>query len=249
MDLYYWLPRITIVMVGGLMRGFAGFGTTLIMVPFLSLLMPPSEAVFIALATDILVMLPLLPKATQDAQWKHIWPMIIGSFLATPLGVKVLIVADPQFMKILIAILVIGSACLLLSGWKYVGKRTNLLSFLIGAFSSVTNGATGIGGPPIAVYFIAQGMSAIRLRASLNTIGFIMEGAAALFIYFAGGVELRLLLTVFILFPFMLFFTWVGSIMFRVLDNSLFNKLILYFLTIFGVYIIFSTTYNGFFSV
>ena len=55
-------------MVGGIMRGFAGFGTTLIMVPFLSLLMPPSEAVFIALATDVLVMLPLLPNAVKNAK-------------------------------------------------------------------------------------------------------------------------------------------------------------------------------------
>ena len=81
MDLYYWLPLIAIVMVGGIMRGFAGFGTTLIMVPCFSLLMPPSEAVFIALATDVLVMIPLLPKAAMDAQWKYIWPMIIGVFL------------------------------------------------------------------------------------------------------------------------------------------------------------------------
>ena len=249
MDLYYWWPLIAIVTVGGIMRGFAGFGTTLIMVPFLSLLMPPSEAVFIALATDVLVMLPLLPNAVKNAKWKHIWPMIIGVFLATPLGVVVLTVTNPNFMKILIAILVIGSACLLLSGWRYKGKRANLLSFFIGAFSSVANGATGIGGPPIAVYFISQGMSAISLRASLNSLGFIMEGVAALFIYFAGGVELRVLMTVLILFPFMLLFTWVGSIMFRVLDNGLFNTLILYFLTIFGVYIIASTSYKGFFSV
>tara|TARA_B100001029_G_scaffold179298_1_gene188314 strand:- start:218 stop:946 length:729 start_codon:yes stop_codon:yes gene_type:complete len=241
MDLYYWLPLIAIVMVGGIMRGFAGFGTTLIMVPCFSLLMPPSEAVFIALATDVLVMIPLLPKAAMDAQWKYIWPMIIGVFFATPIGVMVLTIANPQFMKILIAILVIGSACLLLSGWKYQGKRANSLSFLIGAFSSVTNGATGIGGPPIAVYFIAQGMSAISLRASLNSLGFIMEGAAALFIYFASGVEFNILFTVFILFPFMLLFTWVGSKIFGALDNSLFNKLILYFLLIFGFYIIAST--------
>ena len=240
MDVYYWLPLIAIAMVGGIMRGFAGFGTTLIMVPFFSLLMPPSESVFIALATDVLVMIPLLPNAVKDAQWKHIWPMIIGVFLATPLGVMVLTITKPEFMKIFIAILVIGSAFLLLSGWKYEGKRANSLSFFIGAFSSVINGATGIGGPPIAVYFMARGLSPKILRASLNSLAFIMEGAAALFIYFAGVFEFKILVTVFILFPFMLLFTWIGSKLFSVLDNSLFNKIILYFLLVFGVYIIVS---------
>ena len=240
MDVYYWLPLIAIAMVGGVMRGFAGFGTTLIMVPFFSLLMPPSEAVFIALATDVLVMIPLLPNAVKDAQWKYIWPMIIGVFLATPLGVMVLTITKPQFMKIFIAILVIGSAFLLLSGWKYEGKRANSLSFFVGAFSSVVNGATGMGGPPVVVYFLAQGMSPKSLRASLNSLAFIMEVAAALLIYFAGVVEFKILVTVFILFPFMLLFTWIGSKIFSVLDNSLFNKIILYFLLIFGVYIIVS---------
>ena len=240
MDVYYWLPLIAIAMVGGVMRGFAGFGTTLIMVPFFSLLMPPSEAVFIALATDVLVMIPLLPNAVRDAQWKYIWPMIIGVFLATPLGVMVLKITNPEVMEILIAILVIGSAFLLLSGWKYEGKRANSLSFFVGVFSSVVNGATGIGGPPVVVYFMAQGMSPKSLRASLNSLAFIMEVAAALFIYFAGVVEFKILVTVFILFPFMLLFTWIGSKIFSVLDNSLFNKIILYFLLIFGVYIIVS---------
>ena len=237
MDVYYWLPLIAIAMVGGIMRGFAGFGTTLIMVPFFSLLMPPSEAVFIALAADVLVMIPLLPNAVRDAQWKYIWPMIIGVFLATPLGVMVLKITNPDVMEIFIAILVIGSAFLLLSGWKYEGKRANSLSFFVGAFSSVVNGATGIGGPPVVVYFMAQGMSPKSLRASLNSLAFIMEVAAALFIYFAGVVEFRILVTVFILFPFMLLFTWIGSKIFSVLDNSLFKKIILYFLLIFGVYI------------
>ena len=240
MDVYYWLPLIAIAMVGGVMRGFAGFGTTLIMVPFFSLLMPPSEAVFIALATDVLVMIPLLPNAVRDAQWKYIWPMIIGVFLATPLGVMVLKITNPEVMEILIAILVIGSAFLLLSGWKYEGKRANSLSFFVGAFSSVVNGATGIGGPPVVVYFMAQGMSPKSLRASLNSLAFIMEVAAVLLIYFAGVVEFKILVTVFILFPFMLLFTWIGSKIFSVLDNSLFNKIILYFLLIFGVYIIVS---------
>ena len=240
MDVYYWLPLIAIAMVGGIMRGFAGFGTTLIMVPFFSLLMPPSEAVFIALAADVLVMIPLLPNAVRDAQWKYIWPMIIGVFLATPLGVMVLKITNPEVMEIFIAILVIGSAFLLLSGWKYEGKRANSLSFFVGAFSSVVNGATGMGGPPVVVYFMAQGMSPKSLRASLNSLAFIMEVAAALFIYFAGVVEFKILVTVFILFPFMLLFTWIGSEIFSVLDNSLFKKIILYFLLIFGVYIIVS---------
>ena len=43
LDLSYWAPLLAIVAAGGFMRGFAGFGPTMVMVPFLSFLMPPSE--------------------------------------------------------------------------------------------------------------------------------------------------------------------------------------------------------------
>jgi len=231
---------IAIVAAGGFMRGFAGFGTTLVMVPFLSILISPREAVLIALTTDVLVMIPLFPKAAVRAEWKPIIPLLIGSFFAMPFGVWFLIFASLETIKLLIAILVIGSAMLLLSGWTYKGARTTLLSFLIGSFSGVTNSATGIGGPPIAVYFIAKGMSAINLRASLNAVGFIMEGFAAVVIYIAGEFDTQNLLTILILLPFMLLFTWLGSLTFRIIDNNLFKKLVLSFLIISGGYIFLS---------
>ena len=113
--------------------------------------------------------------------------------------------------------------------------------FLIGIFSGTTNGASSIGGPPIAVYFIAKGMSPTTLRASLNVVAFIMEGVAALAIYFAGNFSIKNVITIIILFPFMLLFTWFGSLIFRFSDPNIFKKYMLYFLIIFGAYILISS--------
>ena len=80
LDLSYWAPLLAIVAVGGIMRGFAGFGATMVMVPFLSLLMSPKEAVLLALSTDVLVMTPMFPKAAKKAEWKPVIPIVIGAF-------------------------------------------------------------------------------------------------------------------------------------------------------------------------
>ena len=244
LDLSYWAPLLAIVAAGGFMRGFAGFGPTMVMVPFLSFLMPPSEAVLLALSTDVLVMIPMFPKAARNAEWKPIIPLVLGGFIATPIGVWILVIASPETMRIIISILVIGFACLLLSGWTYRGHKTTLLSFCIGMFSGATNGASSIGGPPIAVYFIAKGMPPITLKASLNVVAFIMEGVAAVAIFFAGNFNIKNVASVIILFPFMLLFAWIGSVIFRFADNNLFNKSILYFLIIFGGYILISSYPN-----
>jgi len=237
----YWGLPILIVSLGGFMRGFAGFGATLIMVPLLSLLMPPSEAVFIALSVDTLVMAPMFRRAAQKAEWGLVIPLAVGSFLATPFGVWFLIITSPDTLRLIISGFIIISALFLLSGWTYKGNRSVFLSFLIGAFTGTTNSAAGIGGPPIAAYFVAKGLSPVRLRASLNSIAFFMEGISAITIYFLSYFEISSLIIILILLPFMSLTAILGSTLFKNFDNRIFNKLILYFLILFGVYIIFAT--------
>ena len=242
-DWAYWGPLSAIMAAGGVMRGFAGFGSTILTVSLLSFLMPPSDAVLIALSTDVLVMVPIFPKAAKEAEWKPVIPIVIGAFIVTPLGAWILVIASPENIRILIAFLVIGSACLLLSGWKYQGRQTSWVSFLIGIFSGITNTAAAIGGPPIAVYFIARGMSPITLRASLNVVAFIMESVSAIAIYVSGNYGTNNLVAIVALFPLIMVFVWLGSVMFKYIDNSLFNKLILYFLMLFAGYVLISNLY------
>jgi len=240
--LLYWVVLATIIAVGGFMRGFSGFGTPLVMVPLLSFLMQPKEAVLLALSIDVLAMIPMIPGSIKLVRWRPIIPLVIGAVIAIPIGVWVLVVANPENMKVIISTFVLVFACLLLSGWTYKGDRTITLSFFIGIFSGVANGATGIGGPPIAAFFIARGMTAKTLRSSLNIVAFIMEGLAALTIYLTGDFEIENVVKVLYLFPLMLVFVWFGTILFRIVDNKLFNKLILYFLVIFGIYILITAT-------
>ena len=242
--LLHWGFLAVIVAVGGFVRGFSGFGATLVMVPLLNLLMSSSEAVLLALSIDVLVLTTILPKNAQQAEWKPIIPLILGAFIAIPLGAWILVMASPATMRIIISVLVLMFSCLLLSGWTYKGQKTQSLSFMVGAFSGIANGATAIGGPPIVAYFIAKGMPPVALRASLNVAAFIMEGVSVIAIYFVGNFNIENTISVLILAPFMLIFLWIGSVTFRSVNKKFFNTLILYFLIIFGAYILILTVYN-----
>ena len=68
-----------------------------------------------------------------------------------------------------------------------------------------------------------------------------MEGVSAMTIYFASDFKMSNLITVFILLPFMSLTAILGSTLFKKFDNKIFNKLILYFLILFGLYIILVT--------
>ena len=98
----------------------------------------------------------------------------------------------------------------MMSGWTYQGNKTTLLSFGVGLFSGTSGSTAAIGDPPIAVYMLARGLTAVQTRASLNAIAFIKEGISAISIFFAASVGLKILFVIAALFPCMLFFSWLG---------------------------------------
>ena len=64
-SLTHWTALLAISGIGGFMRGFAGFGTTIVMVPLFRLLVSQMEAVLIGLFIDGRVVVPLFPDAIR----------------------------------------------------------------------------------------------------------------------------------------------------------------------------------------
>lgn len=226
------------------MRGFAGFGTTMVMVPLFSLIIDPAPAIFIAITVDVLVMAPLFPNAARNADWKPIMPMMIASLLVTPLGAWLLVIAPADIMRLFIAAMVIISALLLMSGWTYRGEKTIALSAAVGAVSGTAGTAVGIGGPPMAVYYMASGSSALETRSALNAMGFIKMTLSSISIAIAGSFSAEHYYMVLYLLAPMLAMTWVGAKAFHMVNESGFKRYMLWALIVIGVIVIIKTI-NG----
>ena len=63
------------IFIGGLSRGFAGFGAALIIVPALTLVYGPVPAVVIMSLIEVPGVLQLARTAVQDADWKNLAPL------------------------------------------------------------------------------------------------------------------------------------------------------------------------------
>lgn len=213
--------------VGGFMRGFAGTATTMLMVPLFSLLLPPAEAVLLGVTLDVLATAPLFPRAAREAAWPVVLPLLVGGVAAIPFGAWVLLTLPVPVMRAVIAVTLILSALLLLSGWTYRGRRTPLLSVAVGAFAGTIGSATGIGGPPVTVYFLATGGLAREVRASLNVYSLVRMSLSAAAIAWAGSFGGAILAKVAVLLPAMLTATWLGTRAFRVVSERLFRQALL----------------------
>ena len=251
MELPFGLSAVQIVTLmgiaamGGFMRGFAGFGATLVMVPLFSLHLAPAEAVLIAIAVDVVAVAPLFPNAARTAKWRPIIPLMIASLLVTPLGVYLLLVAPANALRIAIAVMVIASALIMLSGWTYKGEKTIPLSLGVGALSGTLGTAVGIGGPPVAVYFLASGDSTLQTRAALNAMSFIKMGISAIGIAIGGSFGSGTYVTVVILVPVMAMFTWVGARVFRASTDAGSRRALLIILFAIGVLLLARSIVGG----
>ena len=241
MDLTTFLLLSGFAAVGGFMRGFAGSATTMFMVPLFSLLLAPAEAVLLGVLLDVVATAPLVPRALREARMSSVAPLLAGGVLVIPLGAYLLVTLPVATMRIAIAMTVIFSALLLLSGWTYKGPKTPLLSFAVGAFAGTLGSATGIGGPPIMVYFLATGAAAREVRANLNVYSIIRMSLSAAMIAYAGSFGFGILVKTAYLLPAMLAATWIGTRAFRVVSERVFRRALLIVLVVLGISLVIRT--------
>lgn len=215
------------VFVAGLARGFIGFGAGLIIIPVLAVLYGPVEAVLTMTLVEIPATLYLLPTAVRHANWRSVAPLGIASLFTLPLGAWFLTTVDPEDMRRIIAVLVIGAGIMLASGWRYSRTPTRFITVSVGLVSGFLSGASNIGGPPVVVFLMAGRNTAIEVRAGIMAY-FSFSVLFRIVIYGVYGmVTLALFwLSVALVAPYMAGI-WIGSRAFSGVSEKLFRYTVL----------------------
>jgi len=174
-------------MIAGIVRGFAGFGSGLILMPVASALIEPKLAVAVFLATDFVASAPLIPPAMRRCDWASVLPTAALAIIFIPSGVFALVHSDPVVVRWGISILTILMLALLVSGWRYPGKPYFAASLGVGAASGFLSGISQIAGPPIVTYWMSGPFPVATIRANLITF-FLFTSIGSFFTYFFNGL-------------------------------------------------------------
>jgi hypothetical protein len=154
-------------LVAGLVRGFSGFGAAMVFIPVAAVLYTPQTAVVFLYIADGIVTLPLVVAALRHCDWREVAPLAAGATLAYPVGVKLLLAIDPEPMRWIISLLVLGLVAALASGWRYRTKPGLAGTVAVGGVAGLAGGTTGIAGPPIVLFWLAgQGLAPV-VRANI----------------------------------------------------------------------------------
>ncbi len=209
------LAIITIAgFVGGMYRGYSGFGFSMGAVPILSTMLPPSSSVPSVLFLELAIAAFTLWGERAHIAYATVSPILVGALIGTPLGLAFLSHAPADVMRIVMGLFVGGAIVIV---WRRkrakgtVGRAGLLFSGLV---SGLMNGGSAMSGPPVVIAVMATDLPAHRIR---GTLIFYIACSATLALVFTliGGLQSAATLTVaVVLAPFSAVGALIGTRLF-----------------------------------
>lgn len=221
--------------IGGVIRGYTGFGSAMAVLPLWALAIEPAQAIATLMVLEVAVSFQLLPRAARSTDWPMIGRLTGAAAVAAPLGVWALLTVDADLIRRFIGLVVLLWAVFMLAGVRYGGRISSAATIGIGAASGALMGATGLGGPPVVIYLLSTPARSESNRANLITffaiVSVYMIGAYAVSGIYTAETWWRAA----IIGPIFLVAAWIGANLFDKSSEATYRRVVLVFLLLVGV--------------
>ena len=159
---------IGVAFFASFMTAYAGFGGALIMVPLLTFLVGPIQAVALTAISGAFAYTHLVPNSIKNAHWAELGPVAVGLLVSISIGSHFLVEMDPASIRLWMGLFIIAAAVLLISKYKYSGRRGPLTSFVVGGLTGGIVGSAAVpAGPILVIYFLAARQAVGIQRANI----------------------------------------------------------------------------------
>jgi hypothetical protein len=176
---------VAVVFFAYLVRGIAGFGSALIAVPLLALVLP------ISLVVPLVVFLDYLGSASQGIKnkehivWRDIWPLLPFSLLGIVTSLYVMESIDPHILTLCLGGFIVLFAVYQLLPLNF-GHASRAAACPSGLLAGFVGTLFGTGGPFYVIYLNLRKHDKTSFRATMASI-FLIDGAMRLIGYAAKG--------------------------------------------------------------
>ena len=196
-------------LVAGFVRGLAGFGLSVVIVPVLALTIAPKEAVLVGNVSLFLIGLTDIGRIRREADRSAI-PITLLALACMPLGLWSLVTLSADWARLLIALVSLGAFVLVVVPLGKVTLPRKPAMGLSGFFTGFFGGFAGMPGPGMAPFYLRGRLEPCVARASMMAIFLVLTPlSSALFIALGVG-GLREILLALLLFPTVLAGDLVG---------------------------------------
>ncbi|QPC98816.1 TSUP family transporter [Qipengyuania soli] len=184
-------------------RGLAGFGLAILLVPVLALALKPVEAVLIANVLGLTIGLTEIRHLIRTAEKSafHIAGIVI---LTTAPGMAVLAITPAPVARFLIALVALSAFIAVLLPPRAPEMPGRINTLLTGVASGLLTGFAGMPGPPVVPYYVGRAIPREVAKASMVLVFTAASSAGIASGVALGTMHWRLLLLALALFPVVL---------------------------------------------
>jgi len=232
-----------IIFAAGLIQGLSGFGSALVSMSLLPLVMDMKMAVPIVAVNAIIISAINYYSVRAHFVIKEFTSLLIGTIIGAPIGVMVLKFVDPAITKTALGILIISYSLYCLIKKHTVQKKLKpIWAYITGLIAGILGGACTVNGPPVVIYLTKKYESKHKIKAIIA--GFFLAAGIVNIIMFA----LNGLYTIsvckyssgFAIFTILGVFT--GNYYYNKINHDIFKKFIYVFLLFSGTFLVIGNT-------
>lgn len=227
------LGAFAIATLAAFAQSVSGFGSALVAVPLLSVLAGPHTAV-VAITTLSIAMTALgTARERRHVHWGVAATLALTGFVGMPLGLVVLTSLDPRALTLVIAVVVLGFAMLLASGWSTDPGRWARRAAGVASGAMLTS--TGMNGPPLVITLHAMRLQPHPFRATLQAVFCSQDVAAVVGFAVVGQIDRTALVAVLAGLPGLPLGWLLGDRVFTGIDPTVFRRIVLAMLMVSAV--------------
>lgn len=230
-----------IFFLAGFTQGASGFGSSLVAMPLLTLLISVKLAVPLCILNGLLITGFLSFRLKEHLDWLKILPLSLAALPGVVVGAIALKKANPEVMKIALGLLIIAY-CLLRFLWNRPSgsKIHDYWGWFAGFASGVITAAISAGGPPVVIYTTMTGWRKDVVQSTLSGF-FLLSGVAVAVSHVVSGItSAEVLRLVMLSAPFVLAGVFAGSAWYDRINTKMYLRLIFGLLMASGVLLIWS---------
>jgi uncharacterized protein len=226
---------MALVFGASIVRGLTGFGLAIILVPLLSLIVPPAQAVVISILLQLLAGPIGLRRILADGERETAVPIAIAAMLATAPGVWLLSVTPPDVARLTISMLALAAFAMMFvpaNEGAVPGRKETLAT---GIAAGLLTGFASMPGPPVVPYYMRRRLPPQIARASMLMVFFACAIAGSIAAFALGVATLHLLWLSILFYPALYGGTRLGELAFGKVSEPVWRTLVGIILGIAGV--------------
>ncbi len=232
MDFWLLAPAgaaLIFVFIAYFVKGFSGFGPSLILVPALTILYDPQSAVSTAALFDFAAGILLLLPVFKQIRWKFVALVSLAVFPGAFLGALLLKHAPAQAIERIMAIVLIVFILILViqnpESLRLPKRWARYFLLPVSFLAGFTGGLIGITGP-LLVILMKLRYDKTFFRNQLIAI-FLLGAGWRFLLYQSHAIHIKIpVVLIVVMFVILLFGLWVGQHYHRRVNEKRFNRIV-----------------------